>query len=133
MLVDDADRQARWYFELKAAHLESQRTGEPMRHPVAGPSRFAGAPDFGRPADLFARARASKDKCKNEERSFIPRSGIQDDGRAALSQRPKVEICFHVLPVGSDHFDGGVVGFNFRGVVFQINFGPSSEEPNPSR
>ena len=37
MLVDDADRQARWYFELKAAHLESQRTGEPMRHPVSGP------------------------------------------------------------------------------------------------
>jgi phenylpropionate dioxygenase-like ring-hydroxylating dioxygenase large terminal subunit len=37
MLVDDADRQARWYFELKAAHLESQKTGEPMHHPVAGP------------------------------------------------------------------------------------------------
>jgi len=37
MLVDDADRQARWYFELKAAYLESQRTGEPMRHPVSGP------------------------------------------------------------------------------------------------
>ncbi len=37
MLVDDADRQARWYFELKAAHLESQRTGEPMRHPLSGP------------------------------------------------------------------------------------------------
>jgi phenylpropionate dioxygenase-like ring-hydroxylating dioxygenase large terminal subunit len=37
MLVDDADRQARWYFELKAAHLESLRTGEPMRHPVSGP------------------------------------------------------------------------------------------------
>jgi phenylpropionate dioxygenase-like ring-hydroxylating dioxygenase large terminal subunit len=37
MLVDDADRQARWYFELKAAHLDSQRTGAPMRHPVAGP------------------------------------------------------------------------------------------------
>jgi phenylpropionate dioxygenase-like ring-hydroxylating dioxygenase large terminal subunit len=37
MLVDDADRQARWYFELKAAHLESVRTGEPMRHPIAGP------------------------------------------------------------------------------------------------
>jgi phenylpropionate dioxygenase-like ring-hydroxylating dioxygenase large terminal subunit len=37
MLVDDADRQARWYFELKAAHLESQRTGAPMRHPVLGP------------------------------------------------------------------------------------------------
>jgi phenylpropionate dioxygenase-like ring-hydroxylating dioxygenase large terminal subunit len=37
MLVDDADRQARWYFELKTAYLESQRTGTPMRHPVAGP------------------------------------------------------------------------------------------------
>jgi len=37
MLVDDADRQARWYFELKSALLESRRTGEPMRHPVAGP------------------------------------------------------------------------------------------------
>ncbi len=37
MLVDDADRQARWYFELKSAHLESQRTGAPMKHPVAGP------------------------------------------------------------------------------------------------
>jgi hypothetical protein len=37
MLVDDADRQARWYFELKAAYLESQRTGAPMQNPVAGP------------------------------------------------------------------------------------------------
>ncbi len=37
MLVDDADRQARWYFELKAAYLESKRTGAPMKHPVAGP------------------------------------------------------------------------------------------------
>ncbi|HWG59031.1 MAG TPA: Rieske 2Fe-2S domain-containing protein [Candidatus Acidoferrales bacterium] len=37
MLVDDADRQARWYFELKAAYLESQRTGEPLRHPMAEP------------------------------------------------------------------------------------------------
>jgi phenylpropionate dioxygenase-like ring-hydroxylating dioxygenase large terminal subunit len=37
MLVDDADRQARWYFELKAALAESRRTGQPMRHPVAGP------------------------------------------------------------------------------------------------
>jgi hypothetical protein len=37
MLVDDADRQARWYFELKAAYLESQRSGAPLRHPVAGP------------------------------------------------------------------------------------------------
>ena len=37
MLVDDADRQARWYFELKASYLESQRTGQPLRHPLAGP------------------------------------------------------------------------------------------------
>jgi hypothetical protein len=37
MLVDDADRQARWYFELKAAYLESKRTGAPMKHPVVGP------------------------------------------------------------------------------------------------
>jgi hypothetical protein len=37
MLVDDADRQARWYFELKAAYLESLRTGEPMKGPLAGP------------------------------------------------------------------------------------------------
>ncbi len=37
MLVDDADRQARWYFELKAALAESRRTGQPMRHPVTGP------------------------------------------------------------------------------------------------
>jgi phenylpropionate dioxygenase-like ring-hydroxylating dioxygenase large terminal subunit len=37
MLVDDADRQARWYFELKAALLESRRTGEPLRHPLVGP------------------------------------------------------------------------------------------------
>jgi hypothetical protein len=37
MLVDDADRQARWYFDLKAAYLESERTGTPMRHPMVGP------------------------------------------------------------------------------------------------
>jgi phenylpropionate dioxygenase-like ring-hydroxylating dioxygenase large terminal subunit len=37
MLVDDADRQARWYFELKAAYLESQRTGQAMVHPVTAP------------------------------------------------------------------------------------------------
>src|SRR5271165_1999016 len=36
MLVDDADRQARWYFELKAAYQEAQRTGAPLRHPVTG-------------------------------------------------------------------------------------------------
>jgi len=37
MLIDDADRQARWYFELKTAYQESQRTGAPMRHPMSGP------------------------------------------------------------------------------------------------
>ena len=34
MLIDDADRPAKWYFALKAALLESRRTGEPMHHPI---------------------------------------------------------------------------------------------------
>lgn len=37
MLIDDADKPAKWYFQLKAAHLESKRTGQPFRHPLAGP------------------------------------------------------------------------------------------------
>ncbi|MCH7986166.1 MAG: aromatic ring-hydroxylating dioxygenase subunit alpha [Acidobacteria bacterium] len=37
MLVDDADRPAKWYFQLKAAHLEARRTGRPMEHPLKGP------------------------------------------------------------------------------------------------
>jgi phenylpropionate dioxygenase-like ring-hydroxylating dioxygenase large terminal subunit len=37
MLIDDADRPARWYFQLKAAYLESLRNGGEMRHPMAGP------------------------------------------------------------------------------------------------
>ena len=37
MLIDDADRQARWYFELKEALFESRRTGQPMVHPLPGP------------------------------------------------------------------------------------------------
>jgi hypothetical protein len=37
MLIDDADRQARWYFQLKAAYLASQQTGAPMVHPLDGP------------------------------------------------------------------------------------------------
>jgi phenylpropionate dioxygenase-like ring-hydroxylating dioxygenase large terminal subunit len=37
MLIDDADRQAKWYFALKANLLESRRTGEPMVHPMDGP------------------------------------------------------------------------------------------------
>jgi phenylpropionate dioxygenase-like ring-hydroxylating dioxygenase large terminal subunit len=37
MLIDDADRPAKWYFALKAAHLEARRTGGEMTHPMAGP------------------------------------------------------------------------------------------------
>lgn len=37
MLIDDADRPAKWYFQLKAAHLEAKRTGQPMKHPIEGP------------------------------------------------------------------------------------------------
>ncbi len=37
MLIDDADRPAKWYFELKRAHLESKRTRQPMAHPLPGP------------------------------------------------------------------------------------------------
>ena len=37
MLIDDADRPAKWYFALKAAHLEAKPTGAEMKHPVRGP------------------------------------------------------------------------------------------------
>jgi len=37
MLIDDADRPAKWYFGLKAGLLESRRTGEAMVHPLTGP------------------------------------------------------------------------------------------------
>ncbi len=37
MLIDDADRPAKWYFDLKQAHLEAQRSGQPMKHPIPGP------------------------------------------------------------------------------------------------
>jgi phenylpropionate dioxygenase-like ring-hydroxylating dioxygenase large terminal subunit len=37
MLIDDADRQAKWYFALKANLLESRRTGAAMEHPMNGP------------------------------------------------------------------------------------------------
>lgn len=37
MLIDDADRPAKWYFALKQARLEAQRTGQSLRHPMAGP------------------------------------------------------------------------------------------------
>jgi len=37
MLIDDADRPAKWYFQLKAAYLEACRNGGVMRHPMDGP------------------------------------------------------------------------------------------------
>lgn len=37
MLIDDADRPAKWYFALKQARLEAARSGEPMKHPIPGP------------------------------------------------------------------------------------------------
>jgi len=37
MLIDDADGPAKWYFGLKAAHLEAKRTGGEMKHPMTGP------------------------------------------------------------------------------------------------
>ena len=37
MLIDDADRPAKWYFALKQARLDSLKTGEPPRHPMEGP------------------------------------------------------------------------------------------------
>ena len=37
MLIDDADRPAKWYFQLKEAWLEMKETGEQFRHPMTGP------------------------------------------------------------------------------------------------
>jgi phenylpropionate dioxygenase-like ring-hydroxylating dioxygenase large terminal subunit len=37
MLIDDADRPAKWYFSLKANLIESRRTGAAMVHPMTGP------------------------------------------------------------------------------------------------
>ena len=37
MLIDDADRPAKWYFALKQAYLDSRETGAPMQHPMEGP------------------------------------------------------------------------------------------------
>jgi phenylpropionate dioxygenase-like ring-hydroxylating dioxygenase large terminal subunit len=37
MLIDDADRPAKWYFALKANLLEARRTGALMAHPMSGP------------------------------------------------------------------------------------------------
>jgi hypothetical protein len=37
MLIDDADKPAKWYFALKEARLDAERTGRPMKHPMDGP------------------------------------------------------------------------------------------------
>lgn len=37
MLIGDADRPAKWYLQLKRAHLEARRSGRPMDHPLKGP------------------------------------------------------------------------------------------------
>jgi hypothetical protein len=37
MLIDDADRPAKWYFALKQARLTAAATGQPMQHPMTGP------------------------------------------------------------------------------------------------
>jgi phenylpropionate dioxygenase-like ring-hydroxylating dioxygenase large terminal subunit len=37
MLIDDADRPAKWYFALKANLLESRRSGVALSHPMSGP------------------------------------------------------------------------------------------------
>ncbi|HXY14087.1 MAG TPA: aromatic ring-hydroxylating dioxygenase subunit alpha [Terriglobales bacterium] len=37
MLIDDADRPAKWYFHLKSAYQEGKRTGHEMQHPMSGP------------------------------------------------------------------------------------------------
>lgn len=37
MLIDDADRPARFYFQLKEAYLKSRSTGQPMQHPITEP------------------------------------------------------------------------------------------------
>jgi phenylpropionate dioxygenase-like ring-hydroxylating dioxygenase large terminal subunit len=38
ILIDDADRPARWYFQLKAAHLKAAREGGQLEHPISGPT-----------------------------------------------------------------------------------------------
>ena len=37
MLIDDADRPAKWYFQLKKAYIESTRNGRAMTHPITEP------------------------------------------------------------------------------------------------
>ena len=41
MLIDDADRPAKWYFALKAAHLAAKQSGTEMKHPISGPTTLS--------------------------------------------------------------------------------------------
>jgi phenylpropionate dioxygenase-like ring-hydroxylating dioxygenase large terminal subunit len=36
MLIDDADRPAKWYFQLKQAYIDACRTGKSFEHPLTG-------------------------------------------------------------------------------------------------
>ncbi|MGA9528458.1 MAG: Rieske 2Fe-2S domain-containing protein [Terriglobales bacterium] len=38
MLIDDADRPAKWYFGLKKAMLEMKKSGGEFQHPMSGPA-----------------------------------------------------------------------------------------------
>ena len=38
MLIDDADRPAKWYFQLKKAYVEATRNGTTMTHPITEPA-----------------------------------------------------------------------------------------------
>jgi len=37
MLIDDADKLGKWYFQLKNAYLQAKKNGSEMQHPMAGP------------------------------------------------------------------------------------------------
>ncbi|MFZ1937778.1 MAG: Rieske 2Fe-2S domain-containing protein [Terracidiphilus sp.] len=37
MLIDDADKPAKWYLALKQARLDAEVTGDPPKHPMDGP------------------------------------------------------------------------------------------------
>ena len=40
MLIDDADRPAKWYFGLKNAYLEMKKNGGEFQHPMSGPVKL---------------------------------------------------------------------------------------------
>ena len=40
LLLGDSDQLAIWYFQLKAAYIEAQRSGEPLKHPIPGPVKL---------------------------------------------------------------------------------------------